>query len=78
MRLLTMSFAGLYTSTALKVLSGLVSLTQNYTRKFGECWGLALLLLGVLFNCCFAIDSHHLFCKSCQHTARTFRSVFNG
>jgi len=48
MRLLTMSLAGLYTSTALMVLSGLVSLTQNYTQKVGEYWGLAILLFGVV------------------------------
>jgi hypothetical protein len=48
MRLLTMSLAGFYISTALMVLSGLVSLAQNYTRKFSEYWGLAILLLGVV------------------------------
>jgi len=48
MRLLTMSLAGFYISTALMVLSGLVSLTQNYTQSFGKYWGLAILLLGVV------------------------------
>ena len=48
MRLLTVSLTGFYISTALMVLSGLVSLTQNYTRHFGDQWGLAILLLGVV------------------------------
>lgn len=48
MRLLTLGLAGLYISTALMVLSGLVSLTQNHTRQLGEFWGLAILLLGVV------------------------------
>lgn len=72
MRLLTLSLAGFYISTALMVLSGLVSLTQNYTRKFGELLGTCHPPFGSCVNFWFAINSHHLFRKSCQHTARTF------
>ena len=48
MRLLTMSLAGFYISTALMVLSGLVSLMQNYAQQFSSHWSLGILLLGVV------------------------------
>jgi len=49
LRLLTLSLTGLYISTALMVLSGLISLLQNISYSVGSSWALIILLLGVLF-----------------------------
>jgi uncharacterized membrane protein (DUF485 family) len=47
LRLLTLSLTGLYISTALMVLSGLVSFLKNVAAGAAATWGLAILLLGV-------------------------------
>jgi uncharacterized membrane protein (DUF485 family) len=49
LHLLTLSLTGLYISTALMVLSGLISLLHNISYSIGSNWALIILLLGVLF-----------------------------
>lgn len=49
MRLLTMSIAGFYISTALLVLSGIFSGLQNFQPITGKGWGFIILLVGVGF-----------------------------
>lgn len=49
LRLLTYSLTGLYLTTALMVLSGLVSVTQSFGLDAQHSWGLLILLVGVAF-----------------------------
>jgi len=47
LRMLTFALMGLYLTTALLVLSGLVSVTQNFGLDSQNSWGLMILLVGV-------------------------------
>jgi len=48
LRLLTLSQSGFYISTALMVLSGLVSVMVDFEAEKSESWGFIILLLGVM------------------------------
>jgi len=49
LQLLTYSMTGFYISTALMVLSGIVSVLPNVGVGLEKGWGLGILLLGVVF-----------------------------
>ncbi|HKK46405.1 MAG TPA: hypothetical protein VJ964_12850 [Balneolaceae bacterium] len=49
LQLLTYSMTGFYISTALMVLSGIVSVLPNVGVGLEKGWGLSILLLGVVF-----------------------------